>query len=194
MQPSSVDPATSWIDWRAEAVLALVLMVCIALLGSVVGLIWHAVAPHLDVHAAINNPEEKTKALMGDDLWLALLGIIAGIVCVVAVFLALPAAAADGPGALVGLVAGGLLAMFVADRVGYLVGVGPLRSTLDSAFPTASRQGIDGVVRLLDFKVRATAMLLSWPMASLLLSSMITWLRAVNRPTVKAPAAYPGSP
>jgi hypothetical protein len=84
--------------------------------------------------------------------------------------------------------------MYVADRVGYLVGIDSLRTTLHTAFPTASPQGIDGVVKLLDFKVRATAMMISWPTASLLVGSLITWVRAVNRPTAVAVPAYPGSP
>lgn len=184
---------TGWISWRAEVVTAVVVILAVAALGGAVGLIWHAVAPHVDVPAAINNPEEHTKALMGDDLWLALLGIIAGVLCGVVLFVLSPTVA-EGPGALVGLVAGGFLAMLVADRVGYLVGVDSLRHTLNAAFPHATPKGIDGVVSLLDFRVRATAMLLTWPVASLLVTAITTWSRAVKQPTVGGVAAYPGSP
>jgi hypothetical protein len=185
--------STNWIDWRAEIITAVVLAIFVALLGSAVGLIWHAVAPHVDVHAAINNPEEKTRALMGDDLWLGLLGLIAGVVCVVLVIVVVPESF-DGPGALVGLVVGGFLAMYVADRVGYLVSGSSLRTTLNAAFPDASPQGVGTVVRLLDFKVRAMAVMVSWPVASLLVSTSITWLRAIKHPTVRPVPAYPGSP
>jgi hypothetical protein len=192
MQDGPAD-ASYRINWRAEIVTAVVVVLFVAVIGSAVGLIWHAVAPHVDIHAAINNPEEKTKALVGDDLWLGLLGLIAGVVCVVAVFVVMPDMV-DGPGAMIGLVVGGLLAMFVADRVGYLVGVSSVRSTLVAAFPGASSKGIDNVVGLLDFKVRATAMMVSWPAASLVVSLMFTWTRAVKQPTLRTIPAYPGSP
>lgn len=185
--------STGWINWRTEIATAVVLAIFIALLGSAVGLIWHAVAPHVDVHAAINNPEEKTRALMGDDLWLGLLGIVAGVICVVVVVLVAPDSL-DGPGALVGLVVGGLLAMYVADRVGYLVSGSSLRTTLTAAFPDASTKGIGTVVTLLDFKVRAMGVMVAWPMASLLVSSSVTWLRGIKQPTTRAIPAYPGSP
>ncbi|HEX3898616.1 MAG TPA: hypothetical protein VHW74_05540 [Mycobacteriales bacterium] len=189
MQERPVAP----INWRAEIVTAVVLAIFVALLGSAVGLIWHAVAPHIDVNAALDNPEEKTKALMGDDLWLGLLGLIGGVVCVALVAVAAPDSL-DGPGALVGLVVGGFLAMYVADRVGYLVSGSSLRMTLSAAFPDATPKGLDSVVGLLDFKVRAMAVMISWPLASLLVSSTITWLRAIKQPTVRPVPAYPGSP
>jgi hypothetical protein len=192
MQERPVAP-NRWINWRAEIVTAIVLAIFVAMLGSVVGLIWHAVAPHVDIHAAINNPEEKTRALLGDDLWLGLLGLIAGVVCVVLVAVVAPASL-DGPGGLVGLVAGGFLAMYVADRVGYLASGSSLRTTLSAVFPDASPKGLDSVVTLLDFKVRAMFVMISWPMASLFVSSGITWLRAIKQPTVRAVPAYPGSP
>ena len=181
------------VDWWAEARAAALVTVFVALLGAVVGVVWHAVAPPLDAHAAFANLDEATKPLIGDDLWLAMLGAIAGAICAAAVAVSAPYAS-GGPGAQVGLVVGGVVAMLVADRVGYLIGLPALRDTVNATYPQASPDGVKSVVSLLAFKVRAHAVLLTWPMASIVVSAAINWVRAINQPTLRVIPSYPGSP
>jgi hypothetical protein len=181
------------IDWWAESCTAGIVTAFVALFGAVAGVIWHALAPVLDPHVAYTDPEVVSKLMVGDDLWLALVGIVAGVVCVLAVVVVAPRSI-DGPGALVGLAVGGCLAMLVADRVGYLIGVPGLHTTVGALYPGISAKSTAYLIGLFDFKARMTAVLLSWPLASVLLTAAIAWVRAVKQPTPQVYPAYPGSP
>lgn len=186
-------PVSTTLQWWAEARAVLLVAVFSALLGGAVGVIWHAMAPHLDIHGVLRGSDSANKALIGDDLWLGFLGIIAGVVCVVILSTVAPRLI-DGPGGQLGLAVGGCLGMLVADRVGHQIGVPGLTTAIRAAYPGASAHGISYVVGVYDFKVRATAMLLSWPITAVLLGSMVAWWRAINPPTTAIVATYPGSP
>jgi hypothetical protein len=179
------------INWMLEARVGLVVTVFTLLLGSVVGLVWHAVAPQVGVVAAVNGSAAATKPLIGDDLWLALIGVIAGVVCVLVLRLLAPHVA-DGPGALVGLAIGGFLGMLVAARVGHLIGHQDLADIVRTNFPKGGQRAVDLVLGYFDFTVRAKAVLFAWPIVSVLLSGIITWIRALNQPTPRAASPYPG--
>jgi hypothetical protein len=195
--PSSDDQRT---DWSAEARTAAVVTVFAALLGSVVGVIWHAVAPTVGLLAAVNGSAAAMKPFIGDDVWLGFLGAIAGVVCVLVLTLTAPEAS-RGPGAQIGLAAGGFLGMLVAARVGHQIGHSDVNHSLQAIFRGGDPAGIRRVVTLLDFKVRATGMLLSWPIVSVVVSAATTWVRAftapaapINSQQVPFPSLYSGSP
>jgi hypothetical protein len=181
------------VDWRAEARNALVVTLYVALFGSVVGVVWHAIAPRLDVDRVLHGSEAAMKPLIGDDVWLGVLGCLAAVICVAALIAVSPNTA-RGPGAQVGLVVGGILAMLVADRVGHLIGHGAFVATVRNEYPTGTpARSIDYVAGLLDLKARATAVLFTWPVVSVVLNVLIVAMQRPNQPTRLRVSTYPGS-
>ncbi len=179
-------------SWWAEARSALLVATFATLLGSVVGVLWHALAPQVEIVAAAQGSASAMKALIGDDLWLGLLGIIAGIVCVALMWVAAPHAS-RGPGAFIGLAVGGLLGALVAARVGHLAGHRDLTNVLRARAPGISSADIKLVLSYFDFSARWKSVLFTWPLASVLLNALIAGFRVANEPTRLVASAYPGS-
>jgi hypothetical protein len=184
------------IDWRSEARIGVLVTAFVTLFGSVVGVVWHALSPQLRIANAIQGSTADMKALIGDDVWLGALGVIAGVICVVLLRL-VSNGSADGPGAQIGLAVGGLLGMLVAARVGHLIDHRGFDASLASAVraivPNASDQGIRYVNNLFDLRVRAKGVLLAWPMASVLCNVLILGFRPVKQAPQVRLSAYPGS-
>ena len=88
-----------------------------------------------------------------------LLALLAGIATGAAVWLA----GGRGPGAAIGLLTGGILAAFVAERVGFLA---RRPDTIDSLHGIGLSTA-PPVLDLVDFKIRLAAVLLAWPVAAL---------------------------
>jgi hypothetical protein len=164
------------VNWLSEAVVAGLVVAYSVVLGAAVGLIWPRVAPQLRLVAAIDGSEAATKALLGDDMWLALLGIIAGVVSV-AVLAIVARDAGGGPGGAVGLAVGGLLGSLVAAQVGHLVQHPHVVSNLRSSFPGITRHSVTTILGYFDFKVRAKVVLLAWPVAAVLVHAASASLR-----------------
>jgi hypothetical protein len=181
-RPPAHSVITDPLDWWREARTAAVVAVFAALLGSVVGVIWHAAAPTVGILAAVNGSAAAMKPFVGDDVWLGFLGVIAGIVCVLVLVVVAPEAS-RGPGAQLGLAVGGLLGMLVAARIGHRIGHHHVVEALQAAFPRGNAAGIRSVASLLDFKVRATGVLLSWPVASVVLGAVTAWVHELRQPT-----------
>jgi hypothetical protein len=179
-----------------EASTALLVTAYSVLLGSVVGVLWHAVAPRLNVVSALKDTTVGMKPLIGQDVWLGLLGLMAGVVCV-ALLRVVAGGQADGPGAQIGLAAGGLLGMLVAERVGHLIGLHAFDASTATAvralLPNVSQQGIRYVIGLIDLKVRTRAVLFGWPIVSVLLNVIIVAMRRPIPPTRVVVSAYSGS-
>jgi hypothetical protein len=168
--------ADDTVNVRLEVVVAALVTAYSVVLGAVVGLIWPRVAPHVDLVAAIGGSEAATKALLGDDLWLALLGLIAGIVSVAVLNLVARDAAA-GPGGLLGLALGGVLGSLVAAHVGHVVQHPHVVSALTNAYPGISAHTIASILGYFDFRVRAGAVLLAWPVAAVATQAGVVLLR-----------------
>jgi hypothetical protein len=164
------------VKWRSEVLVGVLVVAYSVVLGGAVGLIWARVAPHIDLVAAINGSEAATKALLGDDMWLALLGIIAGVVSV-AVLALVARDAGSGPGAVIGLAVGGLLGSLVAARVGHLVRQPHIVADLHTSFPGITHHSVTVIVGYFDFRVRATAVLVAWPLAAVLVHAAASALR-----------------
>ncbi|MGN6473242.1 MAG: hypothetical protein ACTHK4_06290 [Mycobacteriales bacterium] len=182
------------VNWRIEGRTAAVVAVFATLLGSLVGVVWHAVAPRINIVGIAAGRLTGTgfKPMIGDDVWLGVVGIAAAVVCVAALLLVAPDAA-RGPGATVGLAIGGFLGMLVAARVGHLIGHSDFDSTLRAAYPNAPVPRITAFLGYYDFSLRAKAALFTWPLVSLALNTLILSLRTGNQPTPLMASAYPGS-
>jgi hypothetical protein len=171
--PVAAEPG---VIWGSEAVVTALVVAYSVVLGGVVGLIWPRVAPHLRLVAAINGSEAATKALLGDDMWLGLLGVIAGVVSV-AILAVAARDAGGGPGAVVGLAIGGVLGSLVAARVGHLVQSPHVAAALRLSFPGITRHSQATILGYFDFKVRANAVLVAWPLAAVIVHAAAATLR-----------------
>jgi hypothetical protein len=146
----------------------------VVLAGPLVGLIWSSVGPALPLGLVLNGKGSFGNQV-GADFNFLVLGGVAGLLCA-AVAVALRR---DGPGALLGLVVGGLGASVVADRVAYLAERGQTLDTLRQvhvSLATLDRFGIDPF-----FKVRALGVLVAWPMAALVLFTIAVAIRGRPR-------------
>jgi hypothetical protein len=179
-------------SWRTEIRTAVLVTAFLALLGSAVGILWHALAPEIGIVAATNGSTAAMKPLIGDDAWLGGLGILAGILSVL-VLVVVARDTSDGPGAMVGLAVGGFLGMLVAARVGHLIGHRELTDAVRNGFPGVTPKGIELVLGYFDFTVRAKGVLFSWPLAAVLLNGVIVFMRSLNEPPPQRLSTYPGS-
>jgi hypothetical protein len=154
---------SSWV--RAELGFGVVVAAYSALLGGVVGLIWQAGAPRVHLAAAIDGSESAAKPLIGDDVRLGVLGIIAGVVIAVVVLI-LGRHRERGPGEVLGLAAGGVLGALVAARVGDLARHHEMVRAVAAAVPGVTSAQTSNVLGYFGFHVRATGVLMLWPIAS----------------------------
>lgn len=144
---------------RRDALAAVVVAALSLVPAAPLGLLWAAVAPHPDVLVAgpgrAGYADAATKAFVGADATLLLLG---GGVGVVVGALAWRFGRRHGPLLVVGLTVGGLLAAYVASRVGAVVGRGSYRAALAAGRPGTVRSS----VRLL-----AREGVVGWPLGAL---------------------------
>jgi Flp pilus assembly pilin Flp len=175
-EPWVAPAAEPGVYWRSEGLVAVLVVAYSVVLGGAVGLIWPRVAPHVRLVAAIDGSEAATKALLGDDMWLALLGIIAGVVSV-ALLAVVARDAGAGPGGALGLAAGGLLGSLVAAQVGHLVQQPHIVSSLHASFPGITPHSVKTIVGYFGFKVRARAVVVAWPLAAVSVHAAAAALR-----------------
>jgi hypothetical protein len=180
------------VDWRHESVVGALVVVFSTLLGGAVGPVWHALAPRLNVVGAFNGSSAATKLLVGDDLWLGLVGILAGVVCVLALVTAFPDAA-RGPGAVIGLAVGGVLGSIVAAHIGHQIGHRQITSGFHRSYPGASPSLRQAFLGLYDFRVRAHAVLVGWPLAAVACVGLVTVAGAFREAGQSTAGGYPGS-
>jgi hypothetical protein len=183
--PGFGDPARPALDWMAEATIGTVVIAYSGVIGAVVGLLWPVFAPQINGYrATFHGSEDAYKALLGDDLWLAFLGALAGLACVLLTF-AMGRIAA-GPGAVVGLAGGGVLGSLVAEHIGHQhhnpAVIEALRhavvaNSLSPPSPHALHRAIDVASPLVEFTVRADAALLAWPVVAVAVLLIVTALR-----------------
>ena len=161
-EPSPDAPA-----WRADAAAGLVAAVSCVLLAAPVGLLWEARAPHVVVDVedgSVSLVSEAAVFLDGDLVFLAIVTVVGVLVGLGAWWLG----RRWGPGVVVGLVAGGLLAAWIAAMTGELVDEGVAREAVE-----AGRSG-----RLeLSLRLRAREAVLGWPIGALVGFALPYWLR-----------------
>ena len=166
---SDVLPAT---EGRKELMTGLIVAAYAILLGPVVGLVWAALAPKVSIASLRAGSGVTFQAQIGADAWFLLVGGVAGalIVLVAVVFAGEP-----GPGVTGGAAIGGLVAAFVADRVGYLSQLSSTKHALLGAHPGGD------VISEIDFRIRALGVLTVWPLASLLVVGVVIAIYASSR-------------
>jgi membrane protein YqaA with SNARE-associated domain len=164
---------------RREATVALLTATYSVLLGGLVGVIWPRVAPHVQVIRAIDGSEAAAKALLGDDMWFALLGIAAGVLAVGAL---LVAAREDGrgPGGVLGLAVGGVLGSLVAAHIGHRIQQPHIITTLHTQAPHLTHAQVRAVLGYFTFEVRAKGVFLAWPVAAVLVHAATVILRSAR--------------
>src|SRR3954469_11679245 len=140
-------PVDDRVDGRAELVAGVAVAAYVTLFGAVAGLVWAGLAPQLSVPQLVAQSSSVYRAQIGADAWFLLVGTVAGALCAVVLALVLRR---RGPGALLGLIVGGLAASFVADRVGFLA----QRGSTVSALHAAGLRADEGTLQLIDFKLR----------------------------------------
>lgn len=144
----------------SDTAAGVVAAVVIVLLGAPVGLLWATVAPR--VQLIVRGPgdavfaERASQAFVDADVAFGALTLVAGLACGA---LAAWLGRRHGPGVVVGLLAGGLLAAYVAARTGERVGLEEFRAAvLDAGTPGQA----EAVVRLF-----TRELLVAWPVGAL---------------------------
>ncbi|WP_045880143.1 hypothetical protein [Pseudofrankia sp. DC12] len=147
--------------------------------GPLLGLLWAAVSPRLDVTAGISGSETAFTAQADIDATFGFICLAAGIV---AGALARWRAADGGWPVPVGLAGGGFAGSLLAGWIGHLV---RSPSVLHKLPPHAPAY----VAGLVDVKVRATGLYLVLPVTALLVLAFALWLPValVRRPNVPGP-------
>jgi hypothetical protein len=162
---------------RAELGLGAVVAAYSTVVGGAVGLIWQAGAPRVHLGPAINGNEAAAKPLIGDDVHLGLLGIAAGVIVAVIVLL-VARDRARGPGAVLGLAVGGVLGALVAARVGNVARHEDMVRALAALIPGVSHSESASLLGYFGFRLRATGLLMMWPIAAVVIHLVDGGLRS----------------
>jgi len=164
--PDVLPPAASPPGLLRDAGAGLLTVLGCVLLGAPVGLLWAAVTPRVEVVIAAGGELRLTdpagQEFIAADGWFLGLVLLAGLVCGL---LAWALGRRHGPGVVLGLVVGGLLAAEVARRSGELVDAELARAAVE-----AGRAGaVDLAVQLRSEQAR-----LGWPVAALAAHLVLT--------------------
>jgi hypothetical protein len=178
--PTATTATSNRIRWGGEAAILVLAAAFSTLLGAAMGLIWPRLAPHIDViNAYYRGSVEASKALLGDDVWFAFLGIVAGIV---AVLLLAAGDFARGPGAVIGVALGGVLGSLVAAHVGTTVQQPHIVSLVHANVPNVAPADISRILMFFNFRVRAHAAILAWPFTAVVLVGLNVIVRYLRNP------------
>lgn len=172
--PDVLPPASAPPGLTSEAGAGLLTVLGCVLLGAPVGLLWAAVTPRVEVVIAAGGEVRLTdpagQQFIAADGWFLGLALVTGLVCGL---LAWALGRRHGPGVVLGLVVGGLLAAEVARRSGELVDADVALSAVE-----AGREGaVDLAVRLRSEQAR-----IGWPVAALAAHLVLTLFQR-QRPT-----------
>lgn len=164
---SDVVPASSTVSGlRGDACAGLLAVLGCVLLGAPIGLLWAGVTPRVEVIVAAGGAtslaDPTTSQFIAADGYFLVLVILAGGLTGVLGWLF---ARRHGPGVVLGLVVGGLLAAEVARRTGQLVDAGVAQSAVQA--------GRDGVVEL-SVRLRSDQARAGWPVAALAAHMVLT--------------------
>ena len=144
--------------WREDVLTGLMSAAVVVLLGAPVGLLWSALAPHARVVVTGGEgyiADAQTEVFIAGDGWFIGITLVVGL-CTGA--LGWLAARRSGPFVVVGLAVGGLVAAYVASRVGLRVGQAELLAVVQS--------GRDGNY-VGNVALQATAAIVVWPLGAM---------------------------
>ncbi|MCU1591324.1 MAG: hypothetical protein JWP11_2580 [Frankiales bacterium] len=127
------------------------------LLGAPVGLLWSALAPHSHVAVEAGGAyiaDAETEVFIAGDGWFLGMTLAVGVITGVLAWLV---ARRSGPFVLVGLSVGGLLAAYVASKVGVRIGQDALEAVVHG-----NRQG----TYVSNIALQAKAAIVAWPLGA----------------------------
>jgi hypothetical protein len=171
------EPGSKFPNLGRDLVLGAAVLLASALLGVLMGLLWHAVAPRVPLYAdttAVYPKDPEGEQAIGADMTFALLGAGCGVLLAVAAYLA-SRAREGGVAVAVALALGGGVGGWLAMRVGVDSDSTAALLALAKSVPTG--QTFDAPLVL-----TAKLVLLVWPMAALLTLVALTGL-FTPRPT-----------
>jgi len=171
---AAIDRVHEPVDWPAEAVVAVLGTVYLAIAGAIAGLLWDAAAPKLSFRDLAASASATFHPQIGADAWFLLVTVLVGLVSSVALCLVVRR---PGPGAAIALAVGGLLGAFVADRVGFMAerhqAIVGLRAV---GFPATG-----DLVTQVDFRVRALGVVAGWPLVALVVLGIFVAIDVARR-------------
>lgn len=174
-------------EWRSQSRTAVRVLAVVTLLGAPAGLVWAALAPRLDLVVSAGTLtllHSESEALIADDGYFLFITAGLGVLTGLAVYLV--TRRRHGPGAVLGLAAGGLTASAVAAQVGERL----YRGSFEAAARTATHAGDH--VRLF-VAVRADGVLLGWSFAAVAVYLLAVLLFQPFQPPVVAPEGGPAA-
>lgn len=153
--PAAAEPAPS--HRLLDVLTGLYTAAVVVLLGAPLGLLWSAVAPHS--HAVVEAggaylADAQTEVFIAGDGWFLGLTILAGVLCGVLAWLV---GRSSGPVVVLALAVGGLIAAYVASKVGVRIG--------QDALQTAVRSGRPGTYTS-NIALQTKAALVGWPLGA----------------------------
>lgn len=146
------------------AVAGLICALAMVAVGPLIGLLWAATAPRLDLEAALGGSESAFDAQAGADAYFGLICLVAGIVGGLVAYWRGREAGWPVP---VGLGLGGVGGALLAEVVGHALRAGEVRHKVPGA------SGF--LVSLLDFRVRSAGLFTVLPGAALLTLAIALW-------------------
>jgi hypothetical protein len=155
--------------WRDDLLAAGFTAAIAVLLGAPVGLLWSALAPHAHVSVSAAGStvvDGASEVFIAGDGWFIGITLLVGVVTGVLAWLV---ARASAPFVVVGLAVGGLLASYVASKVGIRLGQDSLRAAL--------RHGPDGTY-VANVALQAQVAVLVWPLGALVSFATLVVSRA----------------
>jgi hypothetical protein len=188
--PDALEPTRAR-TLRTELLIGAALLAGSALLGLLMGLVWHWVAPRVPLYADsqdiyLLNPEGEQS--IATDMYFAIIGVVCGLVTGGLAYWR-SRAREGGLGVAFGLVLGGLLGGWIAWQLG--VALGPSGNIVATAKSVPLGRTFYGPLAL-----TAKGVLLAWPAASLIvllaLSSLFT--PKPTEPTAPAEPYEPAAP
>jgi len=184
-QASSTLPARVARDLRTDVVISLVLVAASAVLGVLMGLLWHWLAPKVPLYAdttAIYLQDPEGEQAIGADGTFALIGMGAGLVLGALAYWR-TRRREGGVAVPIGLTLGGLLGAYVAMKVG--IALGPSGDIIALAKSVPTGHTFDGPLKLTAYGV-----MLAWPFAAL---AALLALTAVFTPKPTEPPTQPAT-
>lgn len=173
-RPFGLDP----INYRRELVQLLVVAAYSAVVGGAAGRIWAAVgasAPFVRRNGQVYLPSDS-KFFLINDFRFALVTLVTGIV--LAFVLAIASRGRWlGPGAVIGLAAGGALGALVAAHVGHEVGHHSLVALLNHWAPHADPKLVHQAIAANDFTVNWKLGVFAWPIGAVAIVLGLVGLR-----------------
>jgi hypothetical protein len=167
-KPPVAGPKGSSSSFADDVRAVVVTVLALGLLGAPVGLIWAHVAPRVRLVAVddgVGLVDTETKGFIAGDGWFFVLTLVFGVACGVVAYVF---GRRHGAVMCVALAGGGLLAAFIAWKVGHRVDLGKLNAFIDHARPGQRGEA--------NAQLRAKGVLVGWGLGAVGAYGLLTLL------------------